>query len=437
MLTGTLLYSCKKLATSDLPPNQLTEDHIFSDTTSVSAATAGLFTLLGNVNGNLYRNLGLYTDELKTTSLTIVNTEFSNSSLTVTNSSVLAVWQYLYNTIYKANSMIAGLEKSSALPLSTKNKALGESKFIRGYSYFLLERLYGDVPLILGTNTQANATAPKNKSQDVLQQVIADFSAAQVLLTAEYPLNNGKTTGNKFAALAYLSQACLETGQYARADSAATAVIGSGQYTLLTDLTKINTANNNEAIFQLWNQNGISGLNLVAVSGIPTYQITPALLSSFSTGDQRKTAWIGTTTNGGVTYYFPYKYRQRTATSGSNGEYDTYMRLDEVYLIRSEARVQNGNFSGALADLNIIRNRAGLISATFSTKADLLNEILRERQLELFTENGSRFFDLKRFGLLDQTLNPVKPLWKPTGKVLPIPQSEILNDPNLLQNQGY
>jgi len=436
MLAGSVLFSCKKMATSEVPPNQLTNDKVFTDTTSLTAATAGLFTQLATVDANLVRNLSLYTDELKTTAVSATNTEFSNSSLTVTNSSVLSIWQNLYRTIYMANAIINGL-KISTLPDGAKNTALGESRFIRGYCYLYLTRLFGDVPLLLTTDVKVNAAAVKTNSTLVLQQVISDFSIAKQLLTTDYPLNNGKTTANTYAALAYLSLASLEAGQYNRADSAATAVINSGKYSLLSDLSKICTENNSEAIFQLWNQNGFSPLNSVAITGVPPNQITGSLYSAFTSSDKRKNIWISSITVSGTTYYFPYKYRQRTVTSGLNAEYTTYMRLDEVYLIRSEARARNSDLSGALADINIIRNRAGLPSLALITKGDILKANLLERQLELFNENGSRFFDLKRFGLIDQTLSPLKPLWKATGRLFPIPQTEILNDPNLTQNQGY
>lgn len=436
-LTGITFYSCKKMATADLPPDQLTDSRVFSDSTSVNAAIAGLFTKLGTVDANLYKNLGLYSDELKTTSATAVSVEFSNSELTVKNTSVLSVWQNLYNTIYKANSLIEGIKPVNNLPSQLKNNALGESIFVRGYCYFLLQRLFGDVPLLLNTNTSANALAANSSSNQVLDQSIADFDNAQHLLTADYPLNNGKTTANKYTATAFLSLACLENKSYERADSAATVVIQSGIYNLLSDLTQLCTENNNEAIFQLWNQNGVSTLSSVTVSGIPPYQPTGSLLASFDLGDQRKTAWIGSITVSGTTYNFPYKYRQRSPTSGSNGEYDTFMRLDEVYLIRSEAKARKNDLAGSQSDLNVIRNRAGLSALGLTKQTDLLNAILKERQIEFFAENGTRFFDLKRFELLDQVLNPIKPFWKSTNSLFPIPQTEILNNPNLKQNTGY
>jgi hypothetical protein len=61
-----------------------------------------------------------------------------------------------------------------------------------------------------------------------------------------------------------------------------------------------------------------------------------------------------------------------------------------------------------------------------------------ERRLELFTEFGHRFFDLKRTGRLEQELSIVKPQWKKINQLLPLPESELVLNPNLNpQNDGY
>src|SRR3569833_2934787 len=99
----------------------------------------------------------------------------------------------------------------------------------------------------------------------------------------------------------------MEAGQYNRADSAATAVIVSGKHSLLSDLKGVCTANNAEAILQLYNQIGVSPLNLITTSGIPQNQISQTLINSFETGDNRKSNWIGTIVVNGTPYYFPFK----------------------------------------------------------------------------------------------------------------------------------
>ena len=72
------------------------------------------------------------------------------------------------------------------------------------------------------------------------------------------------------------------------------------------------------------------------------------------------------------------------------------------------------------------------------TKSALIGAILHEREVELFTELGHRFFDLKRNGLANSVLGAYKSTWKrDTSLVLPIPQNDITRDPNLKQNKGY
>jgi hypothetical protein len=431
------LAGCKKMVTADFPPNQLTYEKVFTDSTSVSAASANLFTLLGTVDANLVRNLGLYTDELKTTTVSASLTEFSSGSLTTLNSNILSVWQNLYSTIYKANSIIEGLEKSSGLPSSVKSQALGQSKFVRGYCYLLLTELYGDVPLVLTTNVQENASAARSPLSVVLVQVVNDLSDASSLLPTAYPLNGEKTEANSYAAMAFLAKADLNTSKYQSAEASASAIINSGNYRLLADLNSIFTQNNDEAILQLWNPNGSSTLNSVVTAGVPPNQVSSQLLASFEANDLRRISWIGSTKVSGTSYYFPYKYKQKSPVTGPAAEYTTYMRLAEVYLIRAEARANLDKIPEGLTDLNIVRTRAGLPNLTITSKPNLLSAILRERRIELLNENGSRLFDLNRYGLTDATLQPLKPLWKSGSKLFPIPQSEILTDPQLTQNNGY
>ena len=71
-------------------------------------------------------------------------------------------------------------------------------------------------------------------------------------------------------------------------------------------------------------------------------------------------------------------------------------RLAELYLIRAEAAAELGNLATALSDLNIVRARAGLAASTAVTQQQVLSAIMHERQTELFTEWGNRWFDLEK-----------------------------------------
>ena len=77
-------------------------------------------------------------------------------------------------------------------------------------------------------------------------------------------------------------------------------------------------------------------------------------------------------------------------------------RLSEMYLIRAEAYAKQGNTTGAIADVNILRQRAGIPTAGLWTTANLngltaLDVVMQERQLELAWE-GHRKFDVFRNG---------------------------------------
>ena len=116
------------------------------------------------------------------------------------------------------------------------------------------------------------------------------------------------------------------------------------------------------------------------------------------------------------------------------------LRLGEQYLIRAEARSEQ-NESTPAADINVIRTRAGLPGTTATNKAAYLSAIAKERQTELFTECGHRFFDLKRTGTIDSVMNVVAPVkvttWKSYMSLWPIPPADIVQDANLTPNPGY
>jgi hypothetical protein len=117
------------------------------------------------------------------------------------------------------------------------------------------------------------------------------------------------------------------------------------------------------------------------------------------------------------------------------------LRLAEQYLIRAEARAQQNNIDGAKTDLNAVRNRAGLLNTTANDKTEMMAAVLHERQVELFTELGHRWFDLKRTKAVDLVMNSVTPIkggtWQTTDQLYPIPVADIIRNSTLKQNPGY
>ncbi len=88
------------------------------------------------------------------------------------------------------------------------------------------------------------------------------------------------------------------------------------------------------------------------------------------------------------------------------------IRLAEVYLMYAEALVElSGSITDAQLDasINKLRDRAGVAHLTNALASanglDIKTEIRRERAVELYRE-GKRFDDLKRWGILEEALNP-------------------------------
>jgi hypothetical protein len=79
------------------------------------------------------------------------------------------------------------------------------------------------------------------------------------------------------------------------------------------------------------------------------------------------------------------------------------IRNEELILLRAEARYFTGDQAGALADINLVRAKAGGLAArpAFSSDSDFLDELLYNRRWSLLFE-GHRWIDMRRFNRLDQ-----------------------------------
>ena len=313
--------------------------------------------------------------------------------------------------------------------------------------------MFGDVPLVTSTDALRNTLLPRTPADSVYKQIIADLTAAKGLLPGDYSLSGSageRITPNKYAAMALLARAYLYTGDWANAEANADSIIGTSSLYSLQSSANIGNVflmDNSEAIWQM-NSTSSDGYTLegqnyyfCATYQIPYLVLSGSLLSAFEAGDQRFTNWVGSyqysSGSGTTTYYYPYKYKQWNTNTTASAEYFTFLRLAEQFLIRAEARAKQNNLSGAAADINVIRNRAGLGNTTAATQPALLLAVEQERRIELFSELGHRWYDLKRTGRANTVLGAEKSGWTSSAALYPIPLSEMNNDVNLTQNPGY
>jgi starch-binding outer membrane protein, SusD/RagB family len=452
LITGTIfsLISCAKFVTVDPPVTQLVSENVFtSDATAVSTITgtyskmisSGGFASGGSSSITILS--GLSADELINYSSDPNMTAFYKNALTASNTVLITFsWNEGYNLIYSANAILAGLASSTGMTDSVKKQLEGEARFIRSFCYFYLVNLYGDIPLITTTDYQKNALEVRMPVSKVYDSLIADLKIAQSLLSNDYSFSNGlRIRPNKWAATALLARIYLFMQNWSAAEQQASAIINqTGMYGLVPDLNSVFLANSEEAIWQLQpvlpNLNTNEGSVFILTDYPNQVSMSQTLIDSFEIGDNRRINWVDSIIVGAQVFYFPYKYKVKT--NDDLTEYSMVMRLAEQYLIRAEARLNQNNFSGAEEDVNTIRSRAGLPNTTANDNISLMNAILHERQIELNTEWGHRWLDLKRTGLANQILSPIKGVdWQQTDTLYPISQKDISSDPNLTQNPGY
>lgn len=342
-------------------------------------------------------------------------------------------WTNFFAIIKDANFILKKLEESTILSDAKKNELSGEARFLRGYAYFNLVQLYGDVPIRTSPLTDlSNVKIERSPQADVYDLVLEDLTFAESNLPAEAPEVGRvyKLVATALLAKVHLTIAgipLLQTEHYTNARDKALEVINSQKFTLKEDYSEVfhNTTYTSESIWEQTYQPGVPNSNpLMANSATApgyVYILTPApwFITSFPVGDQRK-AW-GVQENyvapSGTLAPFFHKFVNLdwidNGTLAANAGLLDYtiplLRLAEIYLIAAEAENEMNGPAIAYQYINAIRERARVDKGnpthvpdlTGLTKEAFRDAVLMERKWELHLE-GSTWYDLKRTGTLNR-----------------------------------
>lgn len=404
-------------------------------------------------------------------------------------------WSMRYATIKSANDIIQNVP-SINMDETLKNHIVGDAYYNAALMYFQLASNYGNekagVPIV---DPSADASIPVPRAANVMvnYDYIIDLltkAADKLPLFSELKAADyGKA--HKTAAWALMAKTYLYKKDYANAVRYADMVIASGQHALLPNYGDVFKAANNWSKEYIWSvvctPNGggtgwgskLPGVMLTnkawgIYNGWGYYLPTKELYDSFESGDKRREVTIlkpgdkfmffGTersfTKDAGATsdyqfnkYMEPFSYANPIPThvnpNGDNGTTDLnvpLMRYAEVLLIKAEAAIQLNGAGAGDTELNLIRNRAGLVSKMGMTLVDLK----RERRNELAGEWPDRHRDLVRWG--DAQATYAKPLHDSQGNVIwkarafnpsvhdvwAVPQREIDSSAGIItQNPGW
>lgn len=460
------LTGCKKVVEDQQPQNSISASSL-TDPASIRSA------LLGSYNGLLSANYmglryfifaDLYADNITEVGTFPSFAEIYNRQISAGNVEVQNMWTTIYSAINRVNTVIAAANANNATTFTDKNQVIAEAKVLRAYHYFNLLRYWGGnekgynqgpdasgkswgVPIRTAPTLTPNDAAPIARSSEdsVWLQILADLDPAQVIanLPSSHPANTSYNWRiDQKVANALLSRVYLYRGNWAGAEASATTVINTAGQSLLPTYASLygNVGPKQETIWTLpfdpTNQNSVAFFYFTTGrGGRNEISASTGLNNAHEIGDVRKR--VNYTTAADVALAPAAKTLKYTRVA-TGDDYIPQIRLAEVYLIRAEARARQGNTIGASADLNVVRNRAGLTNTAAITQADILMAILNERRVELAHE-GHRFFDLRRYQRLDLigiditnlTTSGYKCRW-------PIPQQELLNSGSILSpNPGY
>lgn len=466
----TVIFGCSKFIEVEAPITSVNQGNVYSDNGNASSVLTGIYASIASSNFSL--NISVY-NELLADNLVLYDESnllpkqfYQNAMNSKYQTGGSSIWNDEYAYIYYANAAIEGLNLSSTLSPIVKQHLLGEAYFIRSFIYYYLTNMFGDVPLLLETNYKTNSNIGNTAKEKILEQLVEDLKLSKELLDSNYlggdviKYTTERIRPNKMAASALLARVYLSQKKYNLAEMESNTVINNKILYSLSEVSSVFLKNSSETIWALQPvQNGKNtsegefyNLSIVGLNYNNYTYLSSDLYNSFEVGDLRKENWVGIYEMDNIKYPYPLKYKVQSGDPSSATEYTIVFRLAEQYLIRAEARARQNNLIGSINDLNEIRKRSRAQSSNdipnplpnlnYNLSLDqTLAAILHEKRIELFTEWGNRWFDLKNFEVIDKVMGDATPKkggeWKSFKQLYPIPLLELQRNPNLKQNSGY
>ena len=265
-----LLNACNKIDQKIYDQQTTADIKTQADVEVAIMGVYGQFTAWNGFKAQFPLVICPYADDLSSIQGASSSTWGTKTTLNSGIGDVASIWSRFYMAISNANAVIGYANSLNSLSPTYKTQARAEGKFLRGLSYFYLVQYFGAVPLITSVvDYKTNYQVPRNSVDSVYQLIFSDFSEGITSL----PLRNAQPTtqynrATQGAAQGFLAKAYLNYANYLDLnnrsseaqnyyDSAkltATAVIGSNQYVLLSDFSKLWDVNNkanayNEVIF--------------------------------------------------------------------------------------------------------------------------------------------------------------------------------------------
>lgn len=462
-----LLFSCKKVIEvkeTDSLAGDIALKTVKNNEQAIIGAYAGM-----NVEMGILFN-GVMSDEVKKSEFynaaTVHEWQFSTQDVTIRDQ--FTAFPLYYRIIDRVNRVLVALpnaDSTAAGDNALRDKLKGEALFLRAFCHFELYRYYSGNydPSGLGMAfMETPSLEPRERitAGPYFQKINEDLVQAKALLPATV---TDVFRANRIAVAGLQARVALYVKDWQNAINFSTEYITALPLATMAQFPGIWTdANNVESAFKLRRTTALGGRigslfrgtsSNANNIGIVTWAPSDKLWNSYDqVNDIRFASYFKDEpilAAAGRPSHLIAKYAGTGyGTAAENVADAKVFRTAEMFLIRAEARAQNGSFTGANSaesDVNTLRAARinGYAPVTFSSKQQAIDAIILERFKELAYE-GHRFWDLKRENLAVQRLAIDAPVANattlPAGNfrfTLPIPFSELQANPVIQQNPGY
>lgn len=388
-------------------PNTPTEEQVLTTAEGLKAVSVGMQGRLAGGIDDPVIIPGLLAGEFSANSNSFANDrEFQDAVIIEDNASVRLLWSHAYQTIKSANDVLFNIDKVT-LSDGTRNGLTALAKTVKAVEFtILLQSGFQQIPVeTYNTNTPKFVT--KEAAIDKALALLSDAALKAVTVSDEF---NNDILGSGFDLMntikMYQARLSLMKGDYSNAATFAASVdAGATSQLAYSDINKNPLTDN----FHTRN-----------MFGVPANWRADA-----EAGDTRiDVLFSATSYNGGLDWPNADENNIYTLNlwAGEQDPYDLF-KYNEAILIQAETAARTNDLPTAVTNINIIRNAAGLADFASSDQTAILDEILKQRQYELFA-TGVSLEDLRRFGKIAQA----KVAW------LPYPQSERDTNPNTPSN---
>ena len=502
------VFGCNKKPLDQNPTGEYTNGNFWRNQDDVIAGITGIYNDL-YVEDWIGHNLYIFDDQSDDISVYGDHPDFKAIeifNIDPTLQVLYTMWPFAYEQIARANNAILYIPKVPVMDDSIRKRSMGEAYFLRAYAYFELSEIYGSVPIILGANVEAGSYNVASSPVDSVRALVeSDLLNAVAMLPATYD-DADKGRVSQGAAAGMLCKLYMLEDNFTKAIQYGDMVVNNADYSLSPNYADNFTSGKQETdpeiLFAVWNKNNNLGpgpqspisiyFSPRAWQGWGFHHPTQNFEEAFEPGDLRKNVTLGsvgdsipyqtnlvTISGSDASQMFSGKAGQSTGrllpsmtTTGyilrkysaylSNGSggldfnlKQPLLRSSDIYLLVAEAKIRLNGVGSGDAEINAVRERAGLGPVLGAG----MPELIHERRVELGGENV-RWQDLLRWDK-DKLINldtivgkpkmasplppynstivvPARTFTRPKDYYMPIPQEVIDESKGVIkQNPNY